>query len=80
MPSSTLPKEPEFVVQVGAVSTLINPVAEVAVTHSADLYFGVYPGSLTGIRSNMYLSEWQITKGVGKYTSNFTPPSGAFLT
>ena len=50
------------------------------VTHSADLYFGVYPGSLTGIRSNMYLSEWQITKGVGKYTSNFTPPSGAFLT
>ncbi len=47
---------------------------------SGDLYFGVYPANLTDTRTNMYLSEWQFTKGTAKYTSNFTPPSEAFLT
>ena len=50
------------------------------VTNTDPLYFGVYPGALTGIRSNAFLSEWQFTKGTGKYTSNFTAPTGAQLT
>ena len=51
-----------------------------SVDSSADLYFGVYPGEPTGIRTNMYLSEWQITKGTAKYAGAFTPRSSAFLT
>ena len=51
-----------------------------SVNISDDLHFGVYPGSLTGIRSNMFLSEWQITKGTAKYAGAFTPKSAAFLT
>lgn len=51
-----------------------------SVNISDDLHFGVYPGDLTGIRTNMYLSEWQITKGVAKYAGAFTPKTGAFLT
>ena len=51
-----------------------------SVTSSADLHFGVYPGNLTGTRSNMYLSEWQFTKGTAKYAGAFTPKSAAFLT
>jgi len=51
-----------------------------SISLSADLHFGVYPGDLTGIRTNMYLSEWQFTKGLAKYTSGFTPKTGAFLT
>ena len=51
-----------------------------SVNISDDLHFGVYPGSLTGIRSNMFLSEWQITKGTAKYAGAFTPKSSAFLT
>jgi hypothetical protein len=51
-----------------------------SVNISDDLYFGVYPGGLTATRTNMYLSEWQITKGVAKYAGAFTPKTGAFLT
>ena len=51
-----------------------------SVTETADLHFGVYPGDLTDTRSNMYLSEWQFTKGVAKYQGNFTPKVAAFLT
>jgi len=51
-----------------------------SVSISAPLYFGVYPGTPTGqIRSNMLISELQITKGVEKYTSNFTPPTSAII-
>ena len=51
-----------------------------SVTETADLHFGVYPGDLTDTRSNMYLSEWQFTKGVAKYAGAFTPKAAAFLT
>ena len=51
-----------------------------SIDNTGDLYFGVYPANLTDTRTNMYLSEWQFTKGIAKYTSNFTPPSSAFLT
>ena len=51
-----------------------------SVNISDDLHFGVYPGALTGIRTNMYLSEWQITKGVAKYAGAFTPKASALLT
>jgi len=51
-----------------------------SVSLSAPLYFGVYPGNPTNeIRSNMFISELQITKGVQKYTSNFTPPTSALI-
>ena len=50
------------------------------ITANANLYFGVYPGQATGqTRSNMFISELQITKGVEKYTSNFTPPTVAVI-
>ena len=51
-----------------------------SVNISDDLHFGVYPDALTGTRSNMYLSEWQFTKGTAKYAGAFTPKSAAFLT
>ena len=51
-----------------------------SVNISDDLHFGVYPDALTGIHTNMFLSEWQITKGTAKYAGAFTPKSAAFIT
>ena len=50
-----------------------------SVTNTGDLFFGVFPSATSSTRTNMALSEWQITKGLAKYTANFTPPTTALI-
>lgn len=54
----------------------------ISIGTSQPLYFGVYPGDTGGTTgwSTARFQEVQITKGVAKYTSNFTPPTSALLT
>jgi len=42
---------------------------------SADLYFGLYPGSTSSRRNGIRFDDFRITVGVARYTSSgFTPP------
>jgi hypothetical protein len=48
---------------------------------SGAVYVGAefYNGSVTGT-CNGYIDDLRVTKGIARYTSNFTPPTTAFLT
>jgi hypothetical protein len=50
-------------------------------TFSGNVYVGAefYNGSITGT-CNGYINDLRITKGIARYTQNFTPPATAFLT
>ena len=47
-------------------------------SESADLFFGVYPGATGTGRSNIILDDVRFTKGVARYSSNFSVPTEAF--
>lgn len=69
----------------GTVTLYVNGVAEATgsvstnalVTETSPVYVGAYNYGfpLTG-----YIDDLRITKGIARYTSNFTPPTTAFLT
>lgn len=46
---------------------------------AADLWIGRAPENEVTRWFNGYIDEYRITKGVARYSSNFTPPSAAFL-
>jgi len=41
--------------------------------YTGDLYIASYPGSPTSDRYNGYIDEFRVSKGIARYTSNFTP-------
>jgi hypothetical protein len=70
----------------GVVRLFVNGVNEGSTwsttgTFSGAVYVGAefYGGSVT-VAANGYIQDLRITKGIARYTSNFTPPTTAFLT
>jgi hypothetical protein len=70
----------------GVVRLFINGINEGSTwsttgTFSGAVYVGAefYGGSVT-VAANGYIQDLRITKGIARYTSNFTPPTTAFLT
>jgi hypothetical protein len=49
-------------------------------TFSGKVYVGAEFNSGSAYSGNCYLQDFRITKGIARYTSNFTPPTTAFLT
>jgi hypothetical protein len=70
----------------GVVKLFVNGINEGSTwsttgTFSGAVYVGAefYGGSVT-VAANGYIQDLRITKGIARYTSNFTPPTTAFLT
>jgi hypothetical protein len=66
------------------ITLYINGVADGSTTSSTSLntgvsYVWVGGGSDANSTSNSYIDDFRITKGVARYTANFTPPTAAFL-
>ena len=45
---------------------------------TADLYFGVFPQTITSPRSNIIIDDIRFTRGTARYTATFTAPTAAF--
>jgi hypothetical protein len=60
----------------------VNGVLDVSATNTNDFSaaFPLYVGQLGGGAVNYtgYIDEFRVTKGLARYTSNFTPPTAAF--
>jgi hypothetical protein len=69
----------------GTFRTFINGVQDKSVANTTtyngtyDL-FGVWKYSGSTNYLNAYMQDVRITKGIARYTTNFTPPTSAFLT
>jgi hypothetical protein len=59
--------------QIGATGTLSGAL----VANSAATYIGAY-GASGNVSLTGFVDEFRATKGVARYTSNFTPPTSAF--
>jgi hypothetical protein len=67
----------------GTVRFFVNGIQTASATHTSAVTFSAaFIGSQTGSGGyfNGYLDDLRITKGIARYTSNFTPPTTAFLT
>jgi hypothetical protein len=69
----------------GSVFTpYINGVAGTTTTSSATLTTSTLPFTIGGVGAgspfNGYMDDFRITKGIARYTSNFTAPASAFAT
>lgn len=64
-----------------SISLYVNGVAEATITYAGSLDGGSSEQSIIGGGTsafcNGYIDDLRITKGVARYTSNFTPPSAA---
>jgi len=60
---------------VGSTGTLSGAL----MTNTSPLYIGADSGSPSGSSTlNGYIDDLRVTKGVARYTANFTPPTSAF--
>jgi hypothetical protein len=68
--------------QSGTLKLYINGTSVVSVSNTTDYSRTVhYLGSTFDVyTANVYMNDFRVTKGVGRYTANFTPPAGAFKT
>jgi hypothetical protein len=64
-----------------SVRMFINGVLESSTTNSTDLVAASLHLGLVATPYTMhgYIDDFRITKGVARYTANFTPPSSTFL-
>jgi hypothetical protein len=64
-----------------SVRMFINGVLESSTTNSTDLVAASLQLGLVATPYSMhgYIDDFRITKGVARYTANFTPPTGTFL-
>lgn len=69
------------------VKVYINGTSVLSLTHTGTLYAGggyyvgtVFSSSAAGEYFNGYIDDLRITKGLARYTANFTPPTAALPT
>jgi hypothetical protein len=65
-----------YVNGVGSTQTVTN--ADLDKDNNNQLYIGRYHNSATAYDFTGYVDDYRITKGVARYTANFTPPTAAF--
>ena len=46
--------------------------------HVADLFIGAYPNALSDDRFDGLIDEFRVSKGIARWTANFTPPTSAY--
>jgi hypothetical protein len=71
--------------QTGSIKLFVNGIQEgstytgaTALNSTSTLRIGDGAGAATGQAVNGYLDDLRITRGAARYTTTFTPPSGAF--
>ena len=72
----------KFTLWVNGVSRGTTTTTSFSISNNTPLYVGVHTQS--GVQSNHYwngnIEDLRVTKGVARYTSNFTPPTASFPT
>ena len=46
--------------------------------HAADLYIGAYPNALSDDRFDGLIDEFRVSKGIARWTANFTPDTSPY--
>jgi hypothetical protein len=69
-----------FTAYLNGVSAVTYTISAGAALYDATNQFSVGSSSAGATNFNGYLQDIRITKGIARYTSNFTPPTTAFLT